>query len=117
MRGRDVLGQVAAALELWHDSQHRQQESHVARHRGLQGELVLHKRLDLAVELIDDGVGLGHGLGRLPIVGEEGVGRLGHTLSDECEKLHDLLVDLFEIPMEPDPRFFRHDVSPSQSAR
>ena len=96
------------ALELGDDAQHREQEPHVLRHRGLQGELALHELLDVGVERVDDLVSLGQRLGRVPVPGQEGVGGGRHPLADESEELHDLLVDLFQVPMEGDPDLLGH---------
>ena len=55
----DVLGQVAAALELGHDPQHRHQEAHVAGHRRLREQLVLGHLFEVGLELVDEAVLLG----------------------------------------------------------
>ena len=111
-----MLGQVAAALELGNDPQHRQQETQVARHRRLQVSVRSVRRLDVGVEVVDEliaGLDLER---RLAIARQERVGRRRQALGDEREQLDDLGVDLLELASEVPAQVIGHEGHATESS-
>jgi len=100
--GGDVLGEVVAALELGDDAQDRDEEAQVRRHRRLQRELVLHQRLHVLVELVDELIARDEGLGGLAVTRQERVRRARQPFGYVGEQAQCLVLDRLQVAVVGD---------------
>ncbi len=89
----DVLGEVAAALDLGEHAQDGDEHGQLVEVQPLVGDPLQDLVFDLALQRIDDLVGAGELDRGVAIGGEKGVGRAGKPFADEGEELDDLPVD------------------------
>ena len=79
----DVHGQIAAALEVGHHSQARDDAPQVTGDRSLAGEQVEGPLLGVAVLGVDRGIAADHALGEFEVRVEQCRGRSGHRAGDK----------------------------------